>query len=99
MLETASQPSKRLLDPVERYSEIPFGLIMVLTFTGSLSASGFGHDLVALRAVREATGAGAPAIAASSPCPSSARRRRAAGDQRRIARVICSAWKRTLTQH
>ena len=46
MDNTATQPSRRLLDPVERYSEILFGLIMVLTFTGSLSASGLGHDEV-----------------------------------------------------
>jgi len=34
---------RRLLDPVERFSEILFGLIMVLTFTGSLSAAEAGH--------------------------------------------------------
>jgi len=34
---------RRILDPVERFSEILFGLIMVLTFTGSLSASSSGH--------------------------------------------------------
>ncbi len=30
---------RRVLDPTERFSEILFGLIMVLTFTGSLSAA------------------------------------------------------------
>src|SRR5262245_19522265 len=31
--------SKRVLEPIERVSEIFFGLIMVLTFTGSLSVA------------------------------------------------------------
>lgn len=44
MPEISTQPSKRLLDPIDRYSEILFGLIMVLTFTGSLSASASGRD-------------------------------------------------------
>ena len=35
--------SRRVLDPTERVSEILFGLIMVLTFTGSLSATSSGH--------------------------------------------------------
>jgi hypothetical protein len=34
---------KRVLDPVERVSEILFGLIMVLTFTGSLSVATAGR--------------------------------------------------------
>ena len=33
------KPSKRILDPHERISEVLFGLIMVLTFTGSLSVA------------------------------------------------------------
>ncbi len=33
------QPSKKLLEPSERIAEVLFGLIMVLTFTGSLSAA------------------------------------------------------------
>ena len=37
---------KRLLDPIERSSEVLFGLIMVLTFTGSFRASGADHDSV-----------------------------------------------------
>jgi len=35
---------KRVLDPVERVSEVLFGLIMVLTFTGSLSVAEAGRD-------------------------------------------------------
>ncbi|HKE01553.1 MAG TPA: VIT1/CCC1 transporter family protein [Planctomycetota bacterium] len=34
----------RLLDPVERFSEILFGLIMVLTFTGSLGVAEAGKS-------------------------------------------------------
>jgi len=36
--------SKRVLEPVERISEVLFGLIMVLTFTGSLSIAESGRD-------------------------------------------------------
>lgn len=46
MADTTSQARKRLLDPIERSSEILFGLIMVLTFTGSFRASGADHDSV-----------------------------------------------------
>src|SRR5687768_5178661 len=35
--------SKRVLEPIERISEVLFGLIMVLTFTGSLSAAESGR--------------------------------------------------------
>ena len=35
---------KRVLEPVERVSEVLFGLIMVLTFTGSLSVAEAGRD-------------------------------------------------------
>lgn len=35
--------SKRVLDPIERVSEVLFGLIMVLTFTGSISVASAGH--------------------------------------------------------
>ena len=31
--------TKRVLDPIERIAEVLFGLIMVLTFTGSLSVA------------------------------------------------------------
>ena len=34
---------KRVLDPIDRVSEVLFGLIMVLTFTGSLSVATAGH--------------------------------------------------------
>lgn len=36
---SVEQGQKRILDPVDRLSEILFGLIMVLTFTGSLSVA------------------------------------------------------------
>jgi VIT1/CCC1 family predicted Fe2+/Mn2+ transporter len=36
--------SKRVLEPYERISEVLFGLIMVLTFTGSLSVADAGRD-------------------------------------------------------
>ena len=38
------QGSGRVLDPLERFSEIVFGLIMVLTFTGSLSVATAGRQ-------------------------------------------------------
>lgn len=38
-----SQPTRRILDPVERSSEIFFGLIMVLTFTSSISVAEAGQ--------------------------------------------------------
>ena len=40
----APAKSRRVLDPTERFSEILFGLIMVLTFTGSLSAAESGRN-------------------------------------------------------
>jgi hypothetical protein len=44
---TAAPPTSRgVLDPTERFSEILFGLIMVLTFTGSLSAAESGRQEV-----------------------------------------------------
>src|SRR6478609_10030363 len=36
--------SKRVLEPIDRLSEILFGLIMVLTFTGSLSIAEAGRE-------------------------------------------------------
>src|SRR5215467_4420004 len=36
--------SRRILEPHERISEVLFGLIMVLTFTGSLSIAEAGRD-------------------------------------------------------
>jgi hypothetical protein len=38
------ESSKRVLEPVERISEVLFGLIMVLTFTGSLSIAEAARD-------------------------------------------------------
>lgn len=42
MFEDAVKPSKRLLEPMERISEVLFALIMVLTFTCSFSVAGAG---------------------------------------------------------
>jgi hypothetical protein len=39
----AVRSSKTVLDPMDRVSEVLFGLIMVLTFTGSLSVATAGH--------------------------------------------------------
>ena len=44
MANEAIEPSKRVLDPIDRVSEVLFGLIMVLTFTGSLSVAEAGRD-------------------------------------------------------
>ena len=45
MPENSSQrSSKRVLEPIDRVSEVLFGLIMVLTFTGSLSVAEAGRD-------------------------------------------------------
>src|SRR6187549_42498 len=38
------ESSKRVLDPIDRVSEVLFGLIMVITFTGSLSIAEAGRD-------------------------------------------------------
>jgi VIT family len=46
MPKDTSQSSKRLLDPMERISEILFGLIMVLTFTCSFSVIGAARNEV-----------------------------------------------------
>jgi VIT1/CCC1 family predicted Fe2+/Mn2+ transporter len=40
----SAKTSKRALDPDERIAEVLFGLIMVLTFTGSLSVAEAGRD-------------------------------------------------------
>lgn len=45
---TPAAPRKPLLDPSTRIAEILFGLIMVLTFTGSLSVADAGRDDVRL---------------------------------------------------
>lgn len=45
MANTSVEPSsKRVLEPIERISEILFGIIMVLTFTGSLSVAEAGRE-------------------------------------------------------
>jgi VIT1/CCC1 family predicted Fe2+/Mn2+ transporter len=41
---TAASRSTRILEPIERLSEVLFGLIMVLTFTGSLSVAEVGRE-------------------------------------------------------
>jgi VIT1/CCC1 family predicted Fe2+/Mn2+ transporter len=43
MSEQSVKSSKRVLEPYERISEVLFGLIMVLTFTGSLSVAQSGE--------------------------------------------------------
>ena len=43
MSDILHKTSRRVLEPHERISEVLFGLIMVLTFTGSLSASEAGR--------------------------------------------------------
>ncbi len=44
MPDEVTKFSKRVLDPIDRVSEVLFGLIMVLTFTGSLSVAEAGRD-------------------------------------------------------
>jgi len=43
-LRLVASGRNRVLDPVERFSEIIFGLIMVLTFTGSISIAESGRQ-------------------------------------------------------
>jgi hypothetical protein len=45
-LQVVGAYQKRVLDPVERFSEVIFGLIMVLTFTGALSVAESGRQEV-----------------------------------------------------
>lgn len=42
--KSSERSSKRVLEPIERISEVLFGLIMVLTFTGSLSIAEAGRE-------------------------------------------------------
>jgi hypothetical protein len=49
--ELQEGPGARLLDPIERNSEILFGLFMVLTFTGTLSVATAGQEDVKLMLV------------------------------------------------
>lgn len=44
MPQNSERSSKRVLDPIDRVSEVLFGLIMVLTITGSLSVAEAGRD-------------------------------------------------------
>jgi hypothetical protein len=44
MADDPTTSSKRVLEPNERISEVLFGLIMVLTFTGSLSVAEVGRE-------------------------------------------------------
>ena len=44
MFTDPSKSTGRVLEPVDRVSEVLFGLIMVLTFTGSLSVAEAGRD-------------------------------------------------------
>jgi hypothetical protein len=44
MPDDSAKSPKRVLEPVERISEVLFGLIMVLTFTGSLSVTEAGRE-------------------------------------------------------
>src|SRR5689334_9658686 len=44
MPDDITNSSKRVLQPQDRISEVLFGLIMVLTFTGSLSVAESGRD-------------------------------------------------------
>jgi len=46
MFTSLTNPSERLLDPMERISEVLFGLIMVLTFTCSFSVAQAGREEV-----------------------------------------------------
>jgi hypothetical protein len=46
MPEYPAKPFRRVLEPVERLSEVVFGRIMVLTFAGSLSLAAAGHAAV-----------------------------------------------------
>jgi hypothetical protein len=42
-VDISAEPSYRVLDPMDRISEVLFGLIMVLTYTGTLSIATAGH--------------------------------------------------------
>jgi hypothetical protein len=44
MSHLSSSSTRRVLDPIDRVAEVLFGLIMVLTFTGSLSVAEAGQD-------------------------------------------------------
>ena len=44
-VNTSLRPSSRVIDPLERSSEIIFGLIMALTFTSAVSVSSISLDI------------------------------------------------------
>ena len=44
LVNSSERSSKRVLEPIDRVSEVLFGLIMVLAFTGSLSVAEAGRD-------------------------------------------------------
>jgi VIT family protein len=46
MSEASARRTERILDPVARVSEVLFGVIMALTFTGTLSAATAGREEV-----------------------------------------------------
>ena len=46
MTDDLDTPSRRVLDPVDRISEVLFGLFMVLTFTGTISVVDSGRQQV-----------------------------------------------------
>jgi len=46
MCESLSNRRRRILDPMDRISEVLFALIMVLTFTCSFSVAGAGREEV-----------------------------------------------------
>ena len=46
MFNRSGESSLRVLDPIDRVCEVLFGLIMVLTFTGSLSVATAGREEV-----------------------------------------------------
>lgn len=41
---SGTTPSRRVLDPIDRIAEVLFGLIMVLTFTGSISVTSSARE-------------------------------------------------------
>src|ERR1700750_3017725 len=44
MPDAVAKSSRRVLEPIDRVSKVLFGLIMVLTFTGSLSVAEAGRE-------------------------------------------------------
>ncbi len=51
MIDCPIQSSKRVLEPIDRVPEVLFGLIMVLTFTGSLGVAGAGRPEIRIMLV------------------------------------------------